>query len=245
MMGSKTVLGAGKKMVLGKIAVQLLLYHSLYQFGDDGDDGDGPEVGWVRGITGFMDRVNDGVFPGRRNFGEKDRGVDEMKDDIADSGETGFQQADKNSIVSAGRRAAHGHDDPSQGGDVDGRQSKGTGANARESAAKVRASALGGDFVCDFRTDRYEKAVEVATAQLWLDLLCFLLPSDNAAQVSPDCVGTLFVNALVNVLASVTADGRPHSLVQVTVLTRASTTGSERSTTLSHQVSGFVRDRWS
>ena len=63
-------------MVLGKVIVKLLVDGPLYNFGDDWDYGNWPEVGWVRRITGFMDRVNEGVFPGLRNIRERDAGID-------------------------------------------------------------------------------------------------------------------------------------------------------------------------
>ena len=44
----------------------------LYNFGDYRNDGYGPEVGWVRRIAGFVNGVNEGVFPGLGDIRERD-----------------------------------------------------------------------------------------------------------------------------------------------------------------------------
>ena len=62
--GAETVLVRRKEMVVRKVGVELLVDSSLYNSGDDGNNGDRTEVGWVRGITGFQDRVDQRVLPG-------------------------------------------------------------------------------------------------------------------------------------------------------------------------------------
>ena len=52
------MLGGREEMVFRKISVELLVNSSLYNFGDEGVDGDRTEIGWVGRITGLKDRVN-------------------------------------------------------------------------------------------------------------------------------------------------------------------------------------------
>ena len=66
---TETVLGWGQEMILGEVIVELLVYSPLYNFGEDGKDGDWPEVGWIRGIAGFVNRIDKGMFPGFGDVG--------------------------------------------------------------------------------------------------------------------------------------------------------------------------------
>ena len=80
----KTVLSWGEEVVLGKVIVELLMDGPLYNFGDYRNDENWPEVGWVRRIAGFVNGVNEGVFPGLGDIRGRYAGVDQMQEHRAD-----------------------------------------------------------------------------------------------------------------------------------------------------------------
>ena len=54
----KSVLILGEDVILGQVIIELLMDGPLYNFGDNRNDGNWPEVGWVRGIAGFVNGMN-------------------------------------------------------------------------------------------------------------------------------------------------------------------------------------------
>ena len=67
-------------MIHGQVTVELLVDGPLYNFGNHRNNGNRPEVGWVGCSTGFMDREDEGMFPGIRDFGERYAGIDQMQE---------------------------------------------------------------------------------------------------------------------------------------------------------------------
>ena len=71
-------------MVRGEVVIELALSRSLYDFGNDGDDGYGAVVRWISWIAGLVDRVDKGVFPGLWDDIGDEGGVDQVEKDVAD-----------------------------------------------------------------------------------------------------------------------------------------------------------------
>ena len=108
---AKTVLGRGEEVIVGHVGVQLLLGNFLDYLGEGGNNGDGTEVGGIRGITGFVDGVDDGVFPGVGKFTGCETGVEDEEKDVADGIKTKFQDPDANTVRASGRGVFHGKQD--------------------------------------------------------------------------------------------------------------------------------------
>ena len=70
------MLGRGQKVVGREVIVKLTLNRPLYYFGDDRKDGYRTVVGWICRISGFVDRMDNGMFPGVGNVVGHDAGVD-------------------------------------------------------------------------------------------------------------------------------------------------------------------------
>ena len=100
--GTKTALVGRQEMVFGQVTVELLVDCSLYDFGDDWDNGDGTVVGRVGWIAGFKDRVHQGVFPGQRNIGLGNARVDQIQDDLPDRIKAHAEQVDADAVITAG-----------------------------------------------------------------------------------------------------------------------------------------------
>ena len=94
MTGAETVLGWGKEVVAGHVGIELLLYYFLYDFGEGGDDGNGTIVGRFVSAAGFVDRVNDRVFPGCGKITGCETGVENEEKDVTDGAETKFEDPD-------------------------------------------------------------------------------------------------------------------------------------------------------
>ena len=71
-------------MVLGEVIVELLMDGPLYNFGDYRNYRYWPEVGRVGRIAGFMDGMNEGMFPGLGDIRERDARVDQMQEHRTD-----------------------------------------------------------------------------------------------------------------------------------------------------------------
>ena len=80
---AETVLGLGKKMIARHEVVQLPLNDLLDELGKGRDDGDGTEVWGIGETTGFVNGMNDRVFPGRGKITGCETGVDDMEEDMA------------------------------------------------------------------------------------------------------------------------------------------------------------------
>ena len=63
MSGTEAVLGRGEKMVAGQVIVELTLDNTLYYFGNNRKNRDGSKVGWIGGVAGFVDWMDDRMFP--------------------------------------------------------------------------------------------------------------------------------------------------------------------------------------
>jgi len=100
--GAETVLGLGKKVVVGHIRVQLLLGSLLHKFGEGRNDRNGAKVGGVAGVTGFVDGMYDGVLPGCGKLTGCDTGVDKMKKDMANGVKTHLKNPDANTVRTTG-----------------------------------------------------------------------------------------------------------------------------------------------
>ena len=104
----KTVLCWGEEVVLGQVIVELLMDGPLYNFGDYRNNGNWPEVGWVQRIASFVNRVNEGVFPGLGYIRERYAGVDQiMQEHRADRVKRHTDHADGNAVLPARGRPAH------------------------------------------------------------------------------------------------------------------------------------------
>ena len=60
------------------------------------------EVGWVGWITGFVDRVDEGVFPGFGNVGKGYARVDQMQEHPTNRVETHPKHVNADAVVAAG-----------------------------------------------------------------------------------------------------------------------------------------------
>ena len=118
-------------MIHGQVTVELLVDGPLYNFGNHRNNGNRPEVGWVGCSTGFMDREDEGMFPGIRDFGERYAGIDQMQEHRANHLERPTDQEDADAVLATSSGAVHTENYGSQLGQSQGRQLKSTGADAR------------------------------------------------------------------------------------------------------------------
>ena len=68
-------------MIKRKVVVELPVVNPLNYFGYDGEEGDGHEIRWFRGIAGLEDRMDKGMFPRIRNVRLSETGIDDVKDE--------------------------------------------------------------------------------------------------------------------------------------------------------------------
>ena len=94
-------------MVARHVVIQLLLSDFFYKFGEGRDNGDGAIVGCLGRATGFVDWMNDGVFPGSGKFTGCETGVDNEEKDLANSIKTELEDPDANTVRASGRRVFH------------------------------------------------------------------------------------------------------------------------------------------
>ena len=76
----------------------------LYNFGDYRNNGNWPEVGWIRGIAGFVNWMNEGVFPGLGDIRQRDAGIDQMQEHRTNRVKRQTDHADTNAVLPAGGR---------------------------------------------------------------------------------------------------------------------------------------------
>ena len=84
MMGAEAVLGVREEVVVGEVVVKLALYNTFNYLGYDGDDGYGSEVGRIGRISGFVDRIDERVFPLFGNVALSEARVNNAMQDRAD-----------------------------------------------------------------------------------------------------------------------------------------------------------------
>ena len=75
---AEAMLGWGKEMIGGEVMVKLALDRPLHDLGDNGDDGYRAVVRRICRISGLVDGMDEGVFPGFRDDVGDEAGVDEM-----------------------------------------------------------------------------------------------------------------------------------------------------------------------
>ena len=78
MVWTEAVLVGRQEMVGREVVVELSFNHTLHDFGYDGDNGYRSEVGGVRWVAVFEDRMNKGMFPGARIVRVDQAGVDDV-----------------------------------------------------------------------------------------------------------------------------------------------------------------------
>ena len=89
-------------MVIGHVGVQLPLDSLLDQFSKGRDNRDGSIVGWIGGIAGFVDGMNDRVFPGSGKFTRCETGVDDLEKDMTNGAKTELKNPDADTIRTTG-----------------------------------------------------------------------------------------------------------------------------------------------
>lgn len=71
-------------MVIGHIGVELSLHHPLDQLWEGRNDGNRSEVGGICWVSGFVDRMHNGMFPGGGILTGCETGVQDVKNDVTD-----------------------------------------------------------------------------------------------------------------------------------------------------------------
>ena len=85
----------------------MLLYYFLYDFGEGGDDGNGTVVGCFGSAAGFVDGMNNGVFPGCGKITGCKTRVENEEKDVTDGTKTKFEDPDANTVRARGRGIFH------------------------------------------------------------------------------------------------------------------------------------------
>ena len=85
-------------MVARHVVIKLLLSNLFNKFGEGRDDGYGAIVGYGGGTSGFVDWVDNGMFPGGGKFTGCETGVDNEEKDVADGVETKPEDPDADTI---------------------------------------------------------------------------------------------------------------------------------------------------
>ena len=138
MMGTKTVLGWGKEVIFSHVSVKLPLDNFLYDLWKSRDDGDGTEVWGFGEATGFMDRMNDWVFPGRWEFTGCETGVDDVEQDMANGVKTELQNPDADAVRTTGSWIFHREKDRAERVERDRLQCERTGAHSGKPTREER-----------------------------------------------------------------------------------------------------------
>ena len=85
-------------MVARHVVIKLLLSNFFYKFGEGRDNGYGAIVGCRGGASGFVDGMDNGVFPGGGKFTGCDTGVDNEEKDVANGVETEPEDPDTDTV---------------------------------------------------------------------------------------------------------------------------------------------------
>jgi len=102
----------------GSEKVELALNDPLDNFGYYWNQGYRPKVGWIRQRTGFVDRMDNGMFPEVRKIVVSQTGVDDVQQRHPYGIETEFKNSYAQAVRAAGRGVRHAIDHVVQGDKV-------------------------------------------------------------------------------------------------------------------------------